>query len=78
MQGKQLTCQSSECSKASCCPLKTQIPEIPNLPASPHKQAGVETVEGEVDDGGELQTQVPGSQTGWPPLIAETTQCLTS
>ena len=38
MQGKQLTCQSSECSKASCCPLKTQIPEIPNLPASPHKQ----------------------------------------
>ena len=35
-----------------------------------------ETVE--VDDGGELQTQVPGSQTGWPPLIAETTRCLTS
>ena len=28
-----------------------------------------ETVE--VDDGGELQTQVPGSQTGWPPLIAD-------
>ena len=37
-----------------------------------------ETVEVEVDDGGELQTQVPGSQTGWPPLIAETTRCLTS
>ena len=35
-----------------------------------------ETVE--VDDGGELQTQVPGSQTGWPPLIAEPTLCLTS